>query len=238
LKQFTKNSPENIDAILEKFVADGIDSIILDLRDNLGGLLDAAVNIVDEFVEAGTVVYTKGRRQKRRDFSANENGSYLRGRGHVVVLVNGNSASAAEIVSGALQCLGRAVVVGERSYGKGSVQNLMRVMGDEALLKLTTAYYYLQNGRLLHRKLDSRDWGINPGIKVSLSMEKRSTVLRLHNKAGLLKEFDAVVRKKRLEDLYSADLQLQAAVLVLNLQKMKDSLAAGHPAVAGRKEPS
>ena len=226
LKQFTKTSHTDIENILKDFVSKGIDSIVLDLRDNPGGLLSSAAQIVDEFVKAGVVVYTKGRMQKRRDLTASMRGTYPEGKGRMAILVNDNSASASEIVSGALQCLGRAVVVGERSYGKGSVQNLVPVMGDDALLKLTTAHYYLANDRLLHRKPESKDWGINPEVVVKLTPRRRGKIIRLHRRIGLLKDYGEDIRSEQLKELYKADLQFQAAALILKLQKVKAQVDA------------
>ncbi len=238
IKQFTETSHDAIRNILREFAADGVDSLVLDLRDNPGGLLTSAAAITDEFIDSGTVVYTKGRMQRRRSLTAHGDGSYVNKNNRVAILVNEHTASAAEIVSGALQCLGRAMVIGERSYGKGSVQNLIRVMGDEALLKLTTAYYYLQNGRLLHRKPHSKDWGINPNIAVPLSPRRRSKMYRLQRETGLLRKYDPDLKKSKLDELYEADLQLQTAVLILKLQKLKDSLSPSAPAVAGHEQPS
>jgi len=190
-------------------------------------LLQSAARITNEFLNGGLVVYTQGRMQKRRELNADTSGSYLPRDGRIVVLVNDNTASAGEILSGALQCLGRAEIVGERSYGKGSVQNLISVSGEDALLKLTTAYYYLQNGRLLHRKSDSKDWGVNPDIHVSMSPRQRNWLLRLRRRIDLLQEFDPEVHRLETKEMYETDLQLQTAVLLLKLRNLRNTVDKG-----------
>ncbi len=131
-------------AIKEHNVTTGI---VLDLRNNPGGLLDQAVDLVDLFVEKGVIVSQKGKVES-------ENQSYMAHKKTtdiqtpLVVLVNGGSASASEIVSGALQDLNRSIIVGEKTFGKGSVQVVMP-MGEEEALKLTVARYYLPSGRTI-----------------------------------------------------------------------------------------
>lgn len=134
--------------------------LILDLRNNPGGLLDQAIDLVDLFVDEGIIVSQKGK-------VASENQSYMAHKKNtdtttpIVVLVNGGSASASEIVSGALQDLNRSIVVGEKTFGKGSVQVVMP-MGKEEALKLTVARYYLPSGRTIQAV------GVTPDIFVPL----------------------------------------------------------------------
>lgn len=132
--------------------------LVLDLRNNPGGVLQASVDVVDTFVDSGRVVYTEGRLQA----AANEyfaNAETVAPGLPVVVLINGGSASAAEIVAGALQDHGRAVVMGTRSFGKGSVQSVLPLDGDRAI-KLTTSLYYTPDGRSIQAQ------GIEPDIVV------------------------------------------------------------------------
>jgi carboxyl-terminal processing protease len=128
--------------------------------------LEEAVDMVDLFISKGTIVTTRGRNRPEQSRVATEAGTlpYF----PMVVVVNEHSASASEIVAGSLQDNKRALVVGERSYGKGSVQELIPLDNRDGELKLTVAYYYLPSGRLVHRKKDATDWGVNPQIKVSL----------------------------------------------------------------------
>lgn len=146
--------------------------IILDLRNNPGGLLNQAVGLVDMFVSEGTIVSQKGREQKDdTSFKANANTTIVPKK-PVVILVNGGSASASEIVSGALQDFKRAVVVGKKTFGKGSVQVIMP-LGDDEGIKLTIARYYLPSGRTIQNK------GVIPDIEVEMGevkMEDNSTI--------------------------------------------------------------
>ncbi len=134
--------------------------IILDLRNNPGGLLDQAVDLVDLFVDKGVIVSQKGKvESENQDYMAHKQDSDTTT--PIVVLVNGGSASASEIVSGALQDLNRSIVVGEKTFGKGSVQVVMP-MGKEEALKLTVARYYLPSGRTIQAI------GVTPDINVPL----------------------------------------------------------------------
>ncbi len=130
--------------------------LILDLRNNPGGVLQASVAVADALLDGGLIVYTQGRLPSSKQSYQATRGDLLDG-APVVVLMNGGSASASEIVAGALQDRGRAVLMGTRSYGKGSVQSVMPLSGDEAI-KLTTAYYFTPNGRSIHHK------GIEPDL--------------------------------------------------------------------------
>ena len=118
---------------------------MLDLRNDAGGLLDASIEVAGNFLDSGTIVSTRGRRpDENRVFEATPNGDLVRGV-PIVVLINGASASAAEIVAGALQDNRRATVLGTRSFGKGSVQSIIPIEGNGAL-RLTTALYYTPSG--------------------------------------------------------------------------------------------
>jgi carboxyl-terminal processing protease len=132
--------------------------LVIDLRNNPGGLLDQAVEVADLFLQEGLIVYTKGREpDAQMEFSAKRGGNEPSC--PVVVLINGGSASASEIVAGALQDSGRAVVLGTQSFGKGSVQTILP-LGDDSGLRLTTARYYTPKGTSIQAK------GIVPDILV------------------------------------------------------------------------
>ena len=134
--------------------------IILDLRNNPGGLLDQAVGLVDLFVEEGAIVSQKGKaKTENLDYKATKKGTDTTT--PIVVLVNGGSASASEIVSGALQDFNRSIVIGEKTFGKGSVQVVMPI-GENEALKLTVARYYLPSGRTIQAV------GVTPDIIVHL----------------------------------------------------------------------
>ena len=133
------------DAIEEAGGLEAINGIVLDLRNNPGGLLNAGIAVSDAFLEQGEIVSTRGRNPRDGDRFNARPGDLINGK-PMVVLINNGSASASEIVAGALQDHRRAVVIGERSFGKGSVQSVMQVQGDGAM-RLTTARYYTPSGR-------------------------------------------------------------------------------------------
>jgi carboxyl-terminal processing protease len=144
-------------AAQELRVRGGIAGLVIDMRDNPGGLLDAAVEVADEFLEQGVIVSTRGRGGVLQREERAHSGS--RGAWPIVVLVNGYSASAAEIVAGALKDHGRAVIVGTRTFGKASVQNVIE-LPDGSALKLTTARYYTPSGRSIQAE------GITPDVVI------------------------------------------------------------------------
>ncbi|MDR6755751.1 carboxyl-terminal processing protease [Mycoplana sp. BE70] len=159
---FTEKTFDDLEKGIEKIKADvpadKLKGFVLDLRLNPGGLLDQAINVSDAFLERGEVVSTRGRNEdETRRFNASP-GDLTDGK-PLVVLINGGSASASEIVAGALQDLRRATVVGTRSFGKGSVQTIIP-MGDAGALRLTTALYYTPSGKSI------QGTGITPDIKV------------------------------------------------------------------------
>lgn len=159
---FTEKTFDDLEKGIEKIKAevpaDKLKGYVLDLRLNPGGLLDQAINVSDAFLERGEVVSTRGRNEdETRRFNASP-GDLTDGK-PLVVLVNGGSASASEIVAGALQDLRRATVVGTRSFGKGSVQTIIP-LGEAGALRLTTALYYTPSGKSI------QGTGITPDIKV------------------------------------------------------------------------
>jgi carboxyl-terminal processing protease len=154
LANFSENSGAEVRGALERLRLQGASRLILDLRSNPGGLLDQAVDVVEQFVRPNTlVVYTRGRAkgQDNRYYSS-ERRPLLDW--PIVVLVDEGSASASEIVAGALQDLDRALVLGENTFGKGSVQSVFPLKGRNAALKLTTARYHTPTGRSIHRPVD------------------------------------------------------------------------------------
>src|SRR6266581_952307 len=165
LRQFQEQTGTDIETALEKYnKAKPIQGLVLDLRNNPGGLLTSSVEVAEKFLEPGKlVVYTEGRvRNQNMRFQAS--GKHTYSDFPIVVLVNQGSASASEIVAGALQDWGRAVVLGTQSFGKGSVQTIIP-LSDGSGLRLTTAKYYTPKGRSIHGK------GITPDIVVELPKE-------------------------------------------------------------------
>jgi len=218
LTQFTSETAGDIDRVLAELSGSGVRSLILDLRFNPGGLLQSATKVANEFLQSGTLVSTKVRGTKVAEFKADKRGQYLDG--DLVVLVNQYSASAAEIVSGALKDWHRGIIVGERTFGKGSVQHVITIKNGMAYLKLTAAYYYLPSGRLLHRRPGSKDWGVDPDVKVQLTPKQMRRWLDLQRKTDLLQDMDPKELDEDLQMQFKADLQLDTAVVLLRLLQL------------------
>ena len=161
---FNDQTTPNLEAGLKEQIeaAGGIDNIngvVLDLRNNPGGLLTQAIKVSDSFLESGEIVSTRGRNPEDGERFNATPGDLIEGK-PMVVLINGGSASASEIVAGALQDHRRAIVVGTKSFGKGSVQTVMPLRGDGAM-RLTTARYYTPSGRSIQAL------GVSPDIVVA-----------------------------------------------------------------------
>ncbi len=169
VSNFRDNTMRDFDAALRELLDDGASALILDLRFNPGGLMQQAVAMVDRFVDNGIILSTVTRHRAVDEYVAQREGTIDNLK--LVVLINSNSASAAEIVAGSLQARGRAAVVGERSFGKGSVQHLIHLVGHKAAVKLTVAYYRLPGGRIIHRtdkNAHTDSWGVTPDVGVAL----------------------------------------------------------------------
>lgn len=168
LTQFAEPTAAMLQSALETLSTDGMRALVLDLRGNPGGLLNQAVQVSELFLERkALVVTTKGRSElgKRMEYRAAGTVRYTEL--PLVVLVNGGSASASEIVAGAIQDHRRGVLIGDTTYGKGSVQSVIRSRTDgESAIRLTTAHYYTPADRLIHNK------GLEPDIKVPVSREQ------------------------------------------------------------------
>ncbi len=188
ITKFTPETAGNLDEAIKKLESRGMKGMILDLRFNPGGLLEAAVEVADRFLREGVIVSTKGRWSQKNESEAKAEGTYRDF--PLVVLVNRYSASAAEIVSGALRDHKRAVVVGERTFGKGSVQNVISLEGGQGAIKLTTAYYYLPNGTCIHRSDRAKEtdkWGVEPLIEIKLDDEELVEVLKSRREADIIR---------------------------------------------------
>jgi carboxyl-terminal processing protease len=206
LRQFQEQTPHDLDTALDKFAKNGMKALLLDLRNNPGGLLTAAVEVSEKFVEDGRlVVYTEGRvRNQNMRFSAHAKKPYTAV--PMVILVNQGSASASEIVAGALQDWQRARVVGVQTFGKGSVQTIIP-LSDGSGLRLTTAKYFTPKGRSIHGK------GITPDVVVEIPKDD--------TKRDRLPAADPVAELK-------TDLQVQRALEELHTLRA----AAGRSAAA------
>ena len=231
LVEFQERTARDLRKALKELIKEGAVSVVIDLRNNPGGLLDSSVEVADQFLPAGTlIVYTEGRNpEEKTEFYSKKKPDY--GEMDVVVLVNKGSASAAEILAGALQDNKRALLVGTTTFGKGSVQTVIPLK-DKSALRLTTAAYYTPSGRNL------MDKGIDPDIHVEkspLSVKvaeddggdtEEETKARLFDKVTSDKDAKADIESEEAVEVY--DDQLQAAVNILKgvrifeSNKMKD----------------
>lgn len=184
VKNFQKNTVEDIENTLSQLP--GMRGLLLDLRGNPGGLLDSAWNLSSLFLNRGdTVVSTKGViKDDDHVFVAPSRGAYSDI--PLTVLVDERSASASEIVSGAIRDNHRGLVIGERTFGKFSVQNLISLSRSGAKLKITTAKYFLPSGDSLHREPYAETWGVTPDISVRLVNKEKINVFRMQREADLL----------------------------------------------------
>jgi carboxyl-terminal processing protease len=158
-EQTTDGVKKAISSLTKQLGAEKIKGFVVDLRNNPGGLLDQAISVSDAFLDKGEIVSTRGRNaEKTQRFNARP-GDLTKGK-PVIVLINGGSASASEIVAGALQNHKRATLVGTRSFGKGSVQTIIPLGAGKGALRLTTARYFTPSGRSIQAK------GIEPDIEV------------------------------------------------------------------------
>jgi carboxyl-terminal processing protease len=176
VKQFDENTFDELKTVFlgadghGGLTAAGMQGLILDLRFNPGGQLQQAIKVVNLFIKKGVIVSTRGRNSPEEVDRANPQATTLP-YFPMIVLVNDHSASAAEIVAGSLKDNNRALVVGQRTFGKGSVQRVIDLGGDDGTLKLTIAHWYLPSGRLVSRKKDSKDWGVDPQVVVPVDDE-------------------------------------------------------------------
>lgn len=179
ISQFKPGTARDLKAALEALLARGMQALVLDLRQNPGGHLDEAVAVADLFLEEGLIVRTVGKDATQLSERYAEREGTLPPI-PLAVLINGGSASASEIVAGALKDLGRATIVGTRSFGKGSVQSLL-TLADDSIVKITTAHYYTRSGRPIHREEDAKEsdpWGIIPHVAVDLEPKKLMEIYR------------------------------------------------------------
>lgn len=222
LTQFTPGCAQEVKDAIEhtrQELGGDLNGLILDLRFNPGGLLDEAVEIADLFIEEGTIVSTKGRMFDEAIDRATSEGTITDL--PLLVMVNGQSASASEVLSGALSDQGRAVILGTRSFGKGSVQTVRPLESGAGVLKITEQYYYLPSGRLLHRRDDSTVWGVDPtaGYFVPVTMDETLEMLRARREQEIIEhneeseQVDLRDTQAVLDEL--SDPQLTAAVRVM-----------------------
>jgi C-terminal peptidase prc len=224
LTQFTDNSATEMEQAVAELKKQGMKALVLDLRFNPGGKLVTAVKITDLFVDDGLIVSIRPRKGKEEKYEGESAASELRF--PMACLINGGSASGSEILSAALQDQGRALIVGERSYGKGSVQDVVKFAGGE--MKLTTASFWRPNGKNLNKAStkgrDEDEWGVLPdkGYEVKLSSKETEDLEEALKEAEIINPKDKQGKKNNPD---FKDRQLNKATEYLLRQiKLADKL--------------
>lgn len=182
LTTFGEQTVDELESALKQYRRHPVDALILDVRSNAGGLLSTAVELCDMFIDSGKIVSTRGRDGIDRDAYYASDKTAIPTDLPMVLLVNEYSASASEILAACLQDHGRAAIVGERTYGKGTVQNVISMQGGRSALKLTTASYWRPSEQNIHRSTDATEddpWGVMPndGLRVELTDEEFAAVV-------------------------------------------------------------
>jgi carboxyl-terminal processing protease len=238
IRQFSPRTSQEVRTALEGLKKDGMKGLILDLRSCPGGFLNQALAVCRMLLPEGTILTTRGPNKQENTWNA-DGKDYL-GDFPLVVLLNEQTASAAEIVAGALRDHKRAVLLGTRSFGKGSVQMLVNLQEGGAL-KVTTAYHYLPSGRNIQKRPGQKTWGVDPTDGFYLPMTQHGlTALHLdaaqRNVIGLKKEerpkWPARMTPKVIETDH-ADPQLAAALLTMTARLTGgEFIKVGQPAAA------
>ena len=224
ITNFSATTASDFDGILMMLESQNIRALVLDLRFNTGGFLQSAAEITDMFVDKGIIVSTQPRVGLPTWEAAHKKGTHPYY--PLVILINSSSASASEIVAGALadKTYCRATLVGQQSYGKGSVQTVTDYPGDGAQLKYTMAYYHLPDGRKVKdrftmEKLGKKDWGVTPDVKIELRSDEFKKMADIQRNNDVLaaanhNETKSKLTRHSLEETLQADCQLAVAVLV------------------------
>src|SRR5881398_3225628 len=197
--QFNEPTAEDLAKALDELQKQGMQALVLDLRNNPGGLLNSAVDVCAQFLPPNTIVVsTQGRAaSQERDYPTSSTAKE-RPRFPLAVLVNEGSASGAEIVSGALKDLKRAILVGETTFGKGSVQNVLQ-LPDGSALRFTTAKYYTPGKQVIHGN------GVTPNISVPMTLEQERALFVARNSDAKIEDEKALIRSRDPQLLRAID---------------------------------
>ncbi|MGR3221339.1 MAG: S41 family peptidase [Candidatus Anammoxibacter sp.] len=216
ITNFQDRTAEDFTTEIKKLQKLGMESLILDMRFNPGGLLNVAIEISDQFLEKGIIVSTKGREKSQNVvYKAHRKGLLIDT--PLVIILNNGSASASEIVAGAIKDNKRGILLGNRTFGKGSVQSLLPVEDGKSALKLTTARYYTPSGISIH------EIGIEPDIHVELSVKE---IKALHENLGRINNLidldndDVENKSEDKPDSTFIDKQLESAIDILKSIKI------------------
>lgn len=216
ISEFREGTPKELDLALEDLKKRGMESLILDVRNNPGGLLDKAIEVAERFLPRGALIVSVKGRDKSADFEFKARLNDVYSDMPIVLLVNEGSASGSEILAGAFQDQKRAVILGVKTFGKGSIQTVFP-LSDGSAIKLTTSRYFTPQGKTIHEK------GIMPDIVVEQEwdqekeMKQEEDIEKIFNAAG-----NAAPQGNNddLKKLYASDLQLSRAVDLLKSMKV------------------
>lgn len=238
LAQFGAHATQEVEEALKELEGRGMKGLIFDLRGNPGGLLSAAVEIADKFLDDDKlVVYSEGRRGTRFGARQEDGGPAVAHRRRtipkhpdypVIILIDENSASASEIVAGALQAHDRALLVGRQTFGKGSVQNIfpLQSVGEKAALRMTIAYYYLPDGRCIHRERDVETWRFVERIRAEIEGWKQDGLLNDAQAQELLEKYEqapgGVEPDYRVDTVALTPEKQRAYATILDLQLIEE----------------
>jgi carboxyl-terminal processing protease len=237
ISSFSKETASDFEKVLRDLEKEGLRGLILDLRWNQGGQLDVALRIVDMFIKEGVILRVRpglygGPAEGMRAEAEGTHPDYP-----MVILINEISASASEIVAGALADpkYKRAVLVGERTHGKGSVQSIEDRDLDGAEVKYTTAYYYLPSDQRVYsreerEKLGLKDWGVGPDVEVALRMDEVRAMVEAQRANDVLAQADRPatkepIKRRTIQQFLEADPQLAIGLLVVKAELVQ----AGQP---------
>lgn len=236
LDSFGERTTDDFRKALDSFREPGqkIDGLILDLRGNEGGLLKAAVETCDMLIDGGVIVSTRGRGGEERDSYSASAGTELDHDLPVVVLVDRYSASASEIMAACLQDHHRAVIAGERSWGKGTVQNIEELEGGKSAIRLTIATYWRPSGKDIHKRRNSTeadDWGVRPEadleVKLTQDQYKQRALARRNRDVTPLAELMRPQPKPSLETTAPPEINPDAPPVPVPDPSEDDAAAAG-----------
>jgi carboxyl-terminal processing protease len=230
LTSFSETTASDTESSLKSLEAAGMKGLILDLRFNPGGFFDSSIAVADEFLDDGLIVITRSRFGTPTYAAAHSRGTHPNY--PMIVLINAGSASASEIVAGALSDPShkRAILVGERTHGKGVVQGISTYPGDGAQLKYTMANWYLPSGQKIKSQEEAKkegksDWGVGPDVAVSVRSDEFRKMFELQRDNDVLvnvgHDANSPVKKHTVEQTVEADPQLSTAILVVKSELMQ-----------------
>ncbi len=220
VSQFIPRTPADFDRAINQMESEhGINGLILDLRFNPGGLMRRSVDLANRFVSKGTLLSTVDSSDKTTSLYPAKAHLAHYPRIPLVVLINQGSASAAEIVAGALQDHQSGILVGSRSFGKGSVQDVYPMLGNRAQMKITTLHYKLPLGRIIHREPGAHQWGVDPDVAVKMTDQEVADAIEYRREVDVVREDGQGPKPDKLVK-EGLDLQLEAALLLARVQSV------------------